>query len=176
MVAALAPGRGALGKLQAALAAASFMLLLAGTNTTTPLLPLYRDMLGFSPLTVTLTFVAYVSLLVATLAVASGPKLVRYAPSVLVAALAVALLADLALSTGTAPGILAGRALQGVSSGIGTGAAAALVVAVVGNRGRALTATGNLAGAILGTAAAQAVLHLAGARAISISFEIHAGV
>ncbi|WP_116130748.1 MFS transporter [Tropicimonas sp. IMCC34043] len=159
---------------QALLAAAAFVLLLAGTNTTTPLLPVYRDVLGFSSLSITLTFSVYVGALVSVLFLATHPAVLRRAPLMLVVSLGVAILGDLLLATATLRGVLAGRALAGISGGIGTGAAASLVVAAIGARGRALSATGNLAGAILGTAAAELLLQLVGVRAISLSFHLHA--
>lgn len=160
--------------LQAALCAAAFILLLAGTNATTPLLPLYRDALGLAPLTVTLTFFVYVVALVAVLFLAARPAIVRLAPLMLVAAVMVALAGDLALATGSVPGILTGRVLAGISGGIGTGAASALVVAAIGDRGRAISATGNLAGAVLGTAASEVIVQMSGIRAIATCFQLHA--
>ncbi|OJY35215.1 MAG: hypothetical protein BGP11_00685 [Rhodobacterales bacterium 65-51] len=161
-------------KLQALLGGGAFILLLAGTNTPTPLLPVYREVLGFSPLTMTLTYISYVGALVAVLFVAASPAIASRAPLMLVLSLGLACAADLLLGTGQAPGILAGRALQGLSGGLGTGAAAAVVVAAIGAGGRALSATGNLAGAILGTSASELVLQLTGTRAITLSFHIHA--
>ena len=57
--------------------------------------------------------------------------------------------------------------------GIGTGAAAALTVSVLGEKGRAISVTGNLGGAILGTSLCQFIVYLTGVRAVSLSFEIH---
>jgi hypothetical protein len=51
--------------------------------------------------------------------------------------------------------ILGGRILAGIAGGLGTGAASALVVAAIGTTGRAVTATGNTIGAILGVSGAQ---------------------
>ncbi|MFV0358147.1 MFS transporter [Tropicimonas sp.] len=167
-----ATARGA--RLQAVLCAAGFILLLAGTNATTPLLPVYRDVLGFSSLTVTLTFFIYVAALVSALFIAAHPSLARRAPAMLVAAIALSFASDLLLATGTVRGILAGRMLAGLSGGIGTGAASALVVAAIGVRGRALSATGNLAGAILGTTVSEIVLQATGVRATALCFQFHA--
>ena len=50
--------------------------------------------------------------------------------------------------------LLAGRALSGVSVALSTGAAAALMVALVGERGRGSVATGNIGGALVGTVGA----------------------
>lgn len=161
-------------RLQAVLCTAAFVLLLAGTNATTPLLPVYRDALGFSSLTVTLTFFVYVGALVAVLFLAARPAIARRAPLMLLAAVAIALAGDLLLATGSVSGVLAGRALAGISGGVGTGAASALVVAAIGARGRAVSATGNLAGAVLGTAASELVLQLTGTGAVATCFHLHA--
>ncbi len=162
-----------LDRAQGILSASAFVLLLMGTNTPTPLLPLYRDQLGFSPLVLTLTYSTYVSALVVVLFIASSPAIVRRAPMMLLSSLLVAILADTLLATGMQQGVLTGRVLAGISGGIGTGAAAALTVSVFGEKGRALSVTGNLGGAILGTSLCQLIVFLTGVRAVSLSFEIH---
>lgn len=147
-------GRGA----QAAIVAASFAALLAGTNAVNPLLPVYREQLGLDPFLLSLTFVCYVTVLVAVLLLLARPRFTRHAVPLLLAALAVAILSDLLLAHGTEWSILLGRAVAGVGGGLGTGSAAALVVAAIGAPGRALAATGNLVGAVLGTSASQVVV------------------
>ena len=161
---------------QGLLSAAAFVVLLMGTNAPTPLLPIYRDYLGFSALVITMTYSIYVVALVTVLFLATSPSIARRAPFMLLFSLFVAVAADGLLATGSQIGILAGRALSGVAGGIGTGAAAALTVAVLGDRGRALSVTGNLAGAILGTSASQLILSLVGAKAITLNFALHAGL
>ncbi|NQX28053.1 MFS transporter [Microbacteriaceae bacterium VKM Ac-2854] len=159
---------------QAVAVGAAFSVLLAGTNAINPLLPVYRESLGIDPLLVSLTFVSYVSVLVITLLVFSRPGMARFSPISVSLALAIAILADGLLWSGTEWGILTGRAVAGVSGGIGTGAASALVVAAVGARGRSISATGNLIGAVIGTAFSQASIAVLGERAIHDVFVWHA--
>ncbi|MBT9386078.1 MFS transporter [Pseudooceanicola sp. CBS1P-1] len=167
-------GARSLSLAQGGLAAMAFSLLLAGTNSTTPLLPVYNTELGFSPLELTLTFSVYVGALIVTLVWAARPGPAGRAPQMLCAALVLAMAGDLLLSTGTTWGILAGRVLAGISGGCGTGASAALVTAVLGDRGRGLSATGNLAGAIIGTIGSQMMLWSFGDAAVHLTFRLHA--
>ena len=159
---------------QGVLTALAFSLLLAGSNAMTPLLPLQRSMLGFSPLMLTLTFVSYVSTLIAVLLIFSRPSFTKWASWTVCAAMLTAIVADLALATVTETGILLGRALTGIAGGLGTGAASALVVAAIGAKGRSVSATGNLAGAVAGTTAAQLLVAAYGYMALHITFELHA--
>jgi MFS family permease len=150
--------RGAIA--QAVVVASSFALLLAGTNAVNPLLPVYRQQLGLDPFLISLTFVSYVSVLVVVLLILARPRFTRHAAPVLVAGLTLAIVSDLFLAGAAEWSILLGRAVSGVAGGLATGAASALVVAAVGGVGRALSATGNLVGAVLGTAASQLVVSL----------------
>lgn len=159
---------------QAVLVAASFSWLLAGTNAVNPLLPLYRSELGFDALLLSLTYVCYVAVLTVFFLVMASPSLVRFAAVSLVAALLLAAGGDLLLWTATESGVLAGRAVSGVAGGLGTGAASALVVVAIGDRGRAITATGNLVGAVLGAGGAQLAVFLLGVHALEAVYLIHA--
>lgn len=152
-------GRG-IARAQATIVAASFSLLLVGTNAVNPLLPVYRDLLGLDPFLLSLTFVSYVSVLVAVLLLLARPRFTRHAVPLLLAGIAVAIVSDLLLAHAQEWSILLGRGVAGLGGGLGTGAAAALVVAAVGASGRALAATGNLVGAVLGTSASQFVVSL----------------
>lgn len=161
---------------QAVVAAAAFSLLLAGTNAINPLLPTYRAEFRFGALLVSLTFVSYVAALVGALIVAARSNVARHAPHLLLSALAAALLSDVLLSHPSLATILTGRIVAGGAGGLGTGSAAALVVAAIGSRGRSLSSVGNLIGAVIGTAGSQLlVLHL-GSIAAKIVFELHAGL
>lgn len=153
--------------------AAAFSLLLAGTNAITPVLPLYREFHGFTPLTLSLTFICYVGVLTLVLLVMSRPSLVRWSPWCLCSALVLAVCADLLVSTASEAGVLAGRAVAGAAGGLGTGAAAALVVAALGARGSSLSATGNLIGAVIGTAFAQICVAALGPVAVHWTFILH---
>ncbi|MGE7961960.1 MFS transporter [Pseudomonas sp. NPDC089918] len=154
-------------------AALAFSILLAGTNATTPMLPLYHQVLSFTPLMMSLTFVCYVSVLIGVLLICSHPTFVRWSSPMLCLSLLVAAISDVFLSTATGSGILLGRAIAGIAGGIGTGSAAALVVAALGSLGRSLSATGNLIGAVAGTAFAQACIALWGAAAMRWTFLFH---
>lgn len=158
---------------QGVLAALSFSLLLAGTNATTPLLPLYQRALHFSPLMMSLTFVCYVSVLIGVLIFCSRPKVAKWSAPLLCVALVVFAVADGFLATATQSGILIGRVIAGIAVGAGTGAAAALVVSSYGAQGRAISATGNLIGAVAGTVFAQVCVLLLDESAMRWTFLIH---
>ena len=149
-------GAGAIA--QAAIVAASFSLLFIGTNAVNPLLPVYRDLLGLDALLLSLTFVCYVIPLVAVLLLFANPRFTRHAVPLLLVGLVVAIGSDLLLAHAEEWSILLGRGVAGVAGGLGTGAAAALVVAAIGAPGRALAATGNLVGAVIGTAGSQLIV------------------
>ncbi|WP_144721190.1 MFS transporter [Agrococcus jejuensis] len=161
---------------QAVIVAASFAMLLAGTNAINPLLPVYRDLLGLDPLLISLTFVCYVGVLVVVLLVLARPTLTRFAAPLLVAALAVAIGSDVLLAIAQEWSVLAGRAVAGIAGGMGTGAAAALVVAAIGARGRAISATGNLVGAVVGAGGSQLVVSFAEAGSPQLVALGHASV
>ncbi|MET0747848.1 MAG: MFS transporter [Rhizobium sp.] len=167
--------RHALKTLQGAVAALSFSILLAGSNANTPLLPIYRTLMAFSPLTLSLTFVFYVGSLIFFLSLLSRPSILRWAPALLGASLLASILSDLCMANGSEATTLFGRALTGIAVGLGTGPAAALVVDAFGMRGRSVSATGNLVGAVFGTALSQlAVFQLGGRLAIGAVFHGHA--
>jgi len=154
-------------------AAGAFGLLLAGTNMTTPLLPLYNSDLGFTPLLMSMTFVCYVSVLIGVLIVFSNPSAAKYAPQLICTSLVVAAVSDFLLSQANEACILLGRGVAGVAGGIGTGAAAALVVTALGAKGRSISATGNLVGAVVGTSFGQACVMILSADAMRVTFIIH---
>ena len=136
----------------------SFAMLLAGSNAVYPLLPVYRDMLGLDALLLSLTFSLYVGVLVVALFVLSRPRWSRFAAGLLLSSLGLMITSDLLLTHANEWSILLGRALGGLACGGGTGATSALVVAAIGSRGRAVTSTGNAAGAVLGAGGAQLLL------------------
>lgn len=162
--------------LQGLLVAVTFAILLAGSNLTSPLLPLYRSALGLTPLMMTITFVTYVIPLIAGLLVLTRPTLIRWAPILLGTALVVCVLADLCLGSVSKNGVLLGRALTGIGGALGTGSASALVVASLGARGRAISATGNLVGAVVGTGLSQLCVSAIGIQAMTIAPHGHAVV
>ncbi|MET3806598.1 hypothetical protein ABIB25_003614 [Nakamurella sp. UYEF19] len=157
-----------------ALVVAAFCLVIAGPNLPTALLPAYRETYRMSPFGLSLLFSAYLLLLVPGLALCTRPAIRSRAGLLLIAGLSAALVADLLMATGGTPSMLvAGRALSGISVAISTGAAAALMVGLVGERGRGSVATGNIAGALFGTVAAVV---LAQAGIGPVIYLAHAGV
>jgi MFS family permease len=161
---------------QGIIAAISFSILLAGTNATTPMLPIYQRVLQFSPLMLSMTFVAYVTMLIAVLLFCSRPGFAKWSPTLLSSALLIAAVSDSFLAMASESWIMVGRAIAGVAGGIGTGSAAALVVAALGAKGRSVSATGNLIGAVAGTAFAQYCITRTGDAAMHWTFLIHGGV
>ncbi len=159
--------------LQGITAATSFSLLLAGTNSLTPLMPVYKNVLHFSPLLMSLTFVSYVLVLIVMLLVLSRPSFVRWSAICLCTALLVAVLSDGILSIASEHSIMLGRAFAGMAGGLGTGSAAALVVVAMGAKGRSVSATGNLIGAVIGTLFAQWCVNLMHEHAMQWVFYIH---
>ncbi|PPG01870.1 hypothetical protein C5E06_14390 [Pseudoclavibacter sp. RFBI5] len=144
----------------AAFAAIAFGFVIAGANSINPLLPMLRVEVPLTPLGVSLTFVVYVSAAVATLLVVGFSRLRVTPGSAVVAALLIAALANLLLASSNEVQLLVGRAATGVAVGLATGGAAGLVVDALKGRGRGLAATGNLVGAVVGTAIAQGVAAL----------------
>lgn len=152
----------------------SFGWLLVGTNAVNPLLPLYRESLGFDELMLSLTYVCYVAVLTVCFFALSRPSVTRAAPVLLVMALLLAGAADLLLWGGTEWSVLAGRALSGIAGGLGTGTASALVVIAIGDRGRSVTATGNLVGAVVGASGAQLAVLTLGKASLQVVYLVHA--
>jgi hypothetical protein len=157
-----------------ALVVTAFCLVIAGPNLPTALLPAYRATFGMTPFGLSLIFAAYLVVLVPVLVICTRPALRARAGSLLPVGLAMAITADLLMVGSPSVAMLAiGRALSGISVAVSTGAAAALMVSLVGERGRGSVATGNIAGALLGTAAA---VLLAQVGIGSTIYLVHAGV
>ncbi|WP_406724498.1 MFS transporter [Streptomyces sp. GD-15H] len=135
-------------------------MLVAASNAVNPLLPTYREALGLTPLVISMTFTLYVATLVVTLFAMARPQVARWAGPVLLISLFLMFGSDLLLAHAQEWSILVGRTIGGAAGGLGTGAASALVVAAVGAKGRAITATGNTAGAIAGAAGSQLLVSL----------------
>lgn len=142
--------------------ATAFVLLVCGSNAMAPLLPLYEEQLGLTPLDSAAVFSGYFLGLVSILILAARTRLVAAARIVLPLALIVGLAGDVALIYGSSAPIwlLIGRVLVGASVALGTGAAAAVMVAVRGEEGRAFLATGSLIGACAGLLAAMLIVGL----------------
>jgi hypothetical protein len=161
---------------QAGVVAVTFAALLAGSNFVNPLLPVYRDVLGLSPSMLSLTFSVYVGLLVVTLFALSRPRLAVHAVQFLLGGQALTLCSDVLMVDAGELRLLTARAVAGVASGLATGASSALVVAAVGARGRAVTATGNTVGAVVGAGGGQVLVGALGSAAPAVGFISHAAL
>ncbi|WP_427005252.1 hypothetical protein [Pseudarthrobacter sp. H2] len=161
---------------KAGIIAISYAMLLAGSNAAYPLLPVYRDSLGLDPLMLSLTFTLYVAVLVPVLFILARPRFTRHAPALVLLSLTMMIPSDLLMAHAQEDSILSGRMLAGVAGGLGTGAASALVVAAIGTTGRAVTATGNTIGAILGVSGAQLAVLVLTADAPQTVFLVHAAL
>ena len=142
-------------RLMGSLVVASFCLVIAGPNLPTALLPAYRETYRMTPFGLSLVFSAYLLLLVPTLVLCTRPAVRARAGILLSTGLTTALAADLIMATShSSQMLLLGRGLSGISVAVSTGAAAAMMVALVGERGRGSVATGNIIGALVGTVGA----------------------
>ncbi|MTD16423.1 hypothetical protein GIS00_21025 [Nakamurella sp. YIM 132087] len=152
----------------------AFCLVIAGPNLPTALLPVYRESFGTGSFGLSLLFSTYLLVLVPLLLIGARPRIAVHSRPLLLAGLAVAVTGDIVMeladSTVTA-GV--GRALSGISVALSTGAAASLVVGMIGDRGRGSVASGNVIGGVLGTGLAVLLAALGAAHHVYLW---HAGV
>lgn len=155
--------------------AAGFVLVIGGSNALTPLLPYYQDEHGLGAVESAAIFSMYFLALMTVLMASARTSLVRHARTVLPVALLTGVVADLLLVTGDhIPGLLyPGRFLTGTSVALSTGAAAAMMVAIRGERGRAFIGTGSLLGAGGGMATAIVIVVFLPAPAVTV-YLLHA--
>lgn len=139
-------------------AASLFVLLISGANVPNPMLPIYVGSFALAPLEQSALFSSYVGAMVIVLAVLS-----RISPGRTVWILAAAGLlmigadAAMVLADGGVQWVFLGRVLSGCGVGLGTGAASALVLMALGERGRTIVASGSVTGSLLGNLGAGAV-------------------
>lgn len=135
------------------------ILAICGSNAMTPLLPGYMDTLEFGPAAASVLFATYFIALIIILLISARGPLIRHSRTVLPLALLAAIVGDLLQIVGASVEVLLfpGRFLTGASVGLSTGAAAAIMVAARGERGRAFIASGSLIGAGSGLVAAIAI-------------------
>lgn len=139
-------------------AASLFLLLICGANVPNPMLPMYVDSLALAPFEQSALFSSYVGAMVIVLAFLS-----RLSPGhtvwVLAAAGLLMIAADgaMVLADGGVQWVFLGRVLSGCGVGFGTGAASALVLRALGERGRTVVASGSVTGSLLGNLGAGAV-------------------
>ncbi len=136
-----------------------FILAICGSNAMTPLLPGYMDTHEFGPAAASVLFATYFIALIIILLISARGPLIRHSRTVLPLALLAAIVGDLLQIVGASVDVLLfpGRFLTGASVGLSTGAAAAIMVAARGERGRAFIASGSLIGAGSGLVAAIAI-------------------
>lgn len=153
-------------ELSASVVAVAFLVVAAGPNMPIPLLPYYGQTLGLGAPELAVVFSSYFMLLVPALLLMSRPGAQRWPKPMLAVALAFAVLADAVLATGAAPLLVLGRMMSALSVAIGTGAAASLALALKGERGRTLTATGTFLGALAGMTVAALIAEFGPAPAL----------
>ncbi|MCE0535440.1 MFS transporter [Kineosporia rhizophila] len=140
-----------------AVAVAAFCTVLAGVNLPNPLVPLYVDRYGLSPLAQSTLFGLYLLALVLTLVfilsrsernAASGER----AAAILMTALLLTIAADVLMVFGAEvlPFLLAGRMVSGVGVALATGASATLALAGLGEQARTVVASGAVIGSLIG--------------------------
>lgn len=134
------------------LAAVTLCLAIAAVNLPNPLVPLYAQRFGLSPLMQSMLFSAYLLALLATLLVviARPQGGLRSQLRRLCAALALCVLADLVMLVGSDAfaALVVGRVIAGVAAGLATGASAAIALAGLGERSRTSAGTGAVVGAL----------------------------
>jgi MFS family permease len=137
------------------LAAYAFAATMVGTTLPTPLYPIYRSQMGLSELMITIIYATYAAGVIAALLAFGewsdqiGRRPLLFGGLVLSAVSAIFFLAGASLPT-----ILAGRIFSGLSAGVFTGTATAMVVelgAKAGNNHSTMVATGvNMGGLGIG--------------------------
>jgi hypothetical protein len=138
---------------------AIFVLLIAGPNVPNPMLPVYVHSFALTPLAQSAMFSSYIGAMVAVLTVLSAGFPPKAAVRLLAASAALMVAADIAMLL-VGHGVswmLLGRVLSGLSVGMGTGPAAAIVLMALGERGRTVVASGSVAGSLLGNLGAGVV-------------------
>lgn len=153
-----------------------FILAICGSNAMTPLLPGYMDTHGLGPAAASVLFATYFIALIIILLISARGPLIRHSRTVLPLALLAAIVGDLLQIVGASVEVLLfpGRFLTGASVGLSTGAAAAIMVAARGERGRAFIASGSLIGAGSGLVAAIAIAVFLPWQLVTV-YAIHAG-
>jgi MFS family permease len=155
------------GRLGSVVAAYSLAVTMLGTTLPTPLYPIYRQEYGFSQLTVTLVFATYSVGVITALLLFGGLSDQIGRRRLMLPGLALAALSALSFLFAQGLGLLLmGRLLSGLSAGIFTGTATAMIVELAApeNRGRAtlLATSANLGGLGCGALLAGLLAEYAG--------------
>lgn len=148
------------------LVGAAFLATMLGTTMPTPLYPIYAQELGFGGLMVTVVFATYAVGVLAALLVVGRLSDQVGRRAVLLPGLAVAAASSLVfLIPHSLPALFVGRLLSGVSAGVFTGVATAMLIDLAPDDGRAraglLAAVVNVLGLGLGPVVAGALADLA---------------
>lgn len=134
------------------LSALALCVSIAGVNLPNPLVPLYAERFGLTPLLESALFSAYLLALLVTLVVtlARPAHSMRTEVTMVIAAMGVVVVADLTMLAGSASFALLvlGRVIAGVAAGIATGAASAVALAGLGERSRTVAGTAAVVGAL----------------------------
>ncbi|GAA1644533.1 MFS transporter [Actinoplanes couchii] len=136
-----------------ALAVAGFVVVIVGVNLPNPLMPLYTERYGLTPLAQSVLFSLYLLALVATLSMVIRRPSPRLSPrTTLIVALVLSAGTDLLMVWGSQmfAGLAAGRLAAGVSVGLATGSAATVALAALGERARTMVASGAVIGSLAG--------------------------
>src|SRR5689334_5526537 len=141
------------------------VLLMASTSAPSPIYPLYRERWGFSVTTLTLVFAVYVAGLIgALLTVGSLSDHLGRRPVLVVSILVAAAGTAIFCAAGGVISLLLARVVQGIATGMATGALAAGLVELspVGrpHAGPTMTAVGTSFGLALGGGLAGALVQL----------------
>ena len=146
--------------------AAAFLVTMIGTTMPTPLYPLYERELGFGGLMVTVVFATYAVGVLAALVLVGRLSDQVGRKAVLLPGLGIAAASSLVfLIPDSLPALFVGRLLSGVSAGVFTGVATAMIVDLAPKTGRAraglLAAMVNMLGLGLGPVLSGALADLA---------------
>lgn len=152
-----------------------FCVIMAGPNVPIPLLPVYVEQFSLDPLDQAVLYSSYLVALVVVLLIMARRTDPRTLPVLLATAVCVSVLADVVAVLGAQalPLLLAGRALSGISVGLGTGAASAVILVALGSSARTLIASGSILGTLIGTLGSGIIGTLAPAPTIT-AYLVHA--
>lgn len=135
---------------------ASYAVIIAAVNLMNPLIPAYQVNGGLSASAVAWVYGSYLLCLLPIMAALSHPRLQLRPGRVLIAALVITVIADLAMSSGKLAGLLGGRVIMAIAVGFGTGATAQLLIAHSRASSSGMLAGANIVGAAIGTMGAAA--------------------
>ncbi|GGK43511.1 MFS transporter [Nocardia camponoti] len=140
------------------------VFLLAAAAAPSPLYPVYQQAWGFSAFTLTVIFAVYVvALVVAMLLLGSLPDVIGRRPVLIGGLLVLAVSMLLFIHASDVSGLIAARVVQGIATGVCTGAATAMIVDLQPNPqiGSVVSGGASPVGLALGAAVAGALVQYA---------------